>query len=302
MLMKHLKIVAVASPAGLVSGAVLAAFCACGAAPALAGSAPLESEWSRSYNAQTRLVAGTAAGGADARSYAGVEIRMNDGWKTYWKYPGDAGGVPPVFDWSGSTNLKSAEVLYPAPHRMTDQSGDSIGYKNAVVFPVAVEPRVPGEPVELKVKIDYGVCREICVPAESSLSLTIPPGSTATLPEDLATAIDLVPRQQDARRTNDPEFKSAVLETAVSPPKIKIEAAFPGGGEDADAFVEGPQGVYLPLPRKVGKAESGATLFEIELEPGDIADLKGKPLSITLVSASGQSQATFKLEEQAAAQ
>ena len=50
---------------------------------------------------------------------AGVQLRMDSGWKTYWKNPGDS-GVPPSFDWAGSKNLKQAELLYPAPHSFAD--------------------------------------------------------------------------------------------------------------------------------------------------------------------------------------
>ena len=32
---------------------------------------------------------------------AGVEIRLDPGWKTYWRYPGDS-GVPPALDFAGS--------------------------------------------------------------------------------------------------------------------------------------------------------------------------------------------------------
>lgn len=302
MLKKPSEFVSLAAAGRWLAGTMAAGFLAWGTLPAAtADTGALASDWSRNYNAQTRLIAGSAEGAAGPHGYAGVEIRMDPGWKTYWKYPGDAGGVPPVFDWSGSENLKSAKVLYPAPHRLSDASGDAIGYKDGVVFPVIVQPREPGEPVQLKVKIDYGICREICIPAESSMTLTIPPGNAPALPAELAAAIDLVPRVQDARRPNDPELKSMTLAAAASPPKLTIEAAFPGGAIEADAFVEGPDGIYLPLPRKVGKSTSGATLFEIDLEPDDIADLQGKPLTVTLVAGNGQSQASLTPAVQSAA-
>ena len=55
--------------------------------------------------------------------------------------PGEAGGVPPSFDWSKSTNLESAQVLYPAPKRFTDKAGDTVGYKGTVLFPVRLKPK-----------------------------------------------------------------------------------------------------------------------------------------------------------------
>ena len=59
---------------------------------------------------------------------AGIELRLAPGWKTYWRYPGDS-GIPPRFDFAKSRNVKSVTVRWPAPQRLTDESGTSIGYK-----------------------------------------------------------------------------------------------------------------------------------------------------------------------------
>src|SRR5512136_615401 len=83
------------------------------ALPCLAAAAT-ESPWAKQTYSQVRLVSGTVQ---DQGGLAGVQIRLNPGWHTYWRSPGDS-GVPPEFDWSGSKNLKQAQVLYPAPHRI----------------------------------------------------------------------------------------------------------------------------------------------------------------------------------------
>ncbi len=112
---------------------------------------------------------------------------MADGWKTYWRNPGDAGGVPPYFDWAGSENLAGAKVLFPAPSRLKDASGDSVGYKKVVVLPVEVTAKDPAKPVTFKLAMEFGVCREICVPAEAKLSLAMP-AAGVPLPAVLAAA------------------------------------------------------------------------------------------------------------------
>ena len=104
---------------------------------------------------------------------AGVQLRMDPGWKTYWRNPGDS-GVPPSFDWTGSKNLKHAEVLYPAPHRFADAGGTAIGYDDEVVFPVKLTPEREGEPIELKLAFAYGLCKDLCIPNDVSLGLTLP--------------------------------------------------------------------------------------------------------------------------------
>ena len=121
---------------------------------------------------------------------------MQPGWKTYWRYPGDS-GVPPHFDFSGSENLKTATVLYPAPHLFTDETGQTLGYKERVIFPVVVSPQQAGKPVRLRLKFDYAVCEKLCVPAEGRAELVLGPGNSAHN-SDLSAAEARVPKQVTA--------------------------------------------------------------------------------------------------------
>ena len=126
----------------------------------------------KSANSKARLLSGKVERDGKSTLMAGVQLRMGPGWKTYWKNPGDS-GVPPHFDWSGSTNLKHAEVLFPAPHRFAEADGWAIGYREEIVFPVKITPEREGEPVELKLVLDYGLCKDLCIPNDVTLDLTI---------------------------------------------------------------------------------------------------------------------------------
>src|SRR5262245_8743677 len=145
----------------LLSLLALAAMLACGAADATRGEAASATPWTASTNSKVRLVAGRAGEEAGRARVSGIQLRMDPGWKTYWRNPGDS-GVPPEFDWTGSKNLKKAEVLYPVPHRFAEGSGTAIVYSDEVVFPVKLTPERPGEPIDLKLAIDYGLCKDIC--------------------------------------------------------------------------------------------------------------------------------------------
>src|SRR5262245_21163554 len=108
------------------------------------------SAWDNDLRSAMRLIgAGSIHESGSPLLRAGVEIKMQPGWKTYWRYPGDS-GVPPVFGFTASDNVKSATVLWPAPVRFPDGSGTSIGYKSDVIFPVRIVPRDPGKPVTLR--------------------------------------------------------------------------------------------------------------------------------------------------------
>ncbi len=131
--------------------------------------------------AQDGLLGGSLHPGwqtATGTHIAGFEIQLAPGWKTYWRAPGDA-GIPPQFDWSGSENVGSVRIHWPAPE-VIDQNGlTTIGYHGDVVLPVEVTPRDPARPVHLRARMGFGVCKDICVPAELTFDTKLmTPGTT----------------------------------------------------------------------------------------------------------------------------
>ena len=259
-------------------------------------ASPGESPWVKESFSKARLVSGTVGGSDKGELLAGVQIRLEPGWKTYWRTPGDS-GVPPSFDWSGSKNLKEAQVLYPAPHRFADASGTAIGYEDEVVFPVKITPERHGEPVELKLNVDYGLCKTLCIPSQASLSLELPPHTVGKEDDDplLTRFFDLVPKPAETDRLPSLGAVEAKLDDAK--PQLIIDVNFPDGATGTDLFVEEPSGAFVPVPKPLGPVESGKQRFVVGFaSPGEAAAIKGKPLTLTLVSDEGASEASWTLE------
>lgn len=254
------------------------------------------SPWVQAHKTKVRLVTGTAPDKSGQR-LAFVEIALEPGWKTYWRTPGDAGGLPPSLDWSKSSNLAAADVKYPAPKRFIDKSGSTIGYEGGLVLPVALTPKSADAPMSLAVDLHYGICKDICVPIEVALALDVPVGEIEAAPAEALEALDSVPRPQDQLKPGDPVLVRAEAALTGATPKITIEARFPDNAEGADAFLEAPDGLFLPLPERIGDAENGKVVFEAGLGVDvDLAALKGKPITVTLVGATGASFATFSAQ------
>jgi len=261
-------------------GATLAA---CGialltGAPARAADA---SPWVEDTYSAIRLIAGANRSGADSLR-AGIEIKMQPAWHTYWRYPGDS-GVPPRFSFSGSDNLATVKVLYPAPHAFTDEVGTTIGYKGNVILPLRVFPRQMDKPVTLRAKIDYAVCDRLCVPVEAHLELTLSGAGGADNPA-LAAAEARVPKPVSAaeagltaRRANDDKLK----------PLVFVDLAAPTG-QTVELLVEGPTSEWaLPIPKPAQGAPPGHQHFGFELDglpPG--VDPKG-PFELTFTIVQG---------------
>lgn len=263
----------------------------CAAAPVFAEPVPAASAatpWVEMHASRVRLL-GSETKAAGGGRLAGVELVLAEGWKTYWRMPGD-GGVPPSFDWAGSVNAASIKVLYPAPMRIPEANGEVIGYKGSVLFPIEVMPQDATRPVSLKLALEVGVCLDICVAATANLALVLPPAGKAARKDAITAALGLVPRPHAARRTSDPKLVEVSLGEGKSGVRLVVQAAF-GGARGADIFVEAPDGLYVPMLRQQEPAADGTISFASDLPPDLVRDLKGRTLTLTLVSETGASEA-----------
>ena len=116
-----------------------------------------------------------------------LDLSLAPGWKTYWRSPGDA-GIPPSFDWSGSDNVKSVRIHWPAPEVFHVNGMQTIGYHDRLILPVEITPADPSQPVRLRVRMDLGVCDEICLPA--SLDLTADLAAPGAPDASISAALD----------------------------------------------------------------------------------------------------------------
>lgn len=251
--------------------AALAAGMACGVLAGLAAalwqpsavlaSPPLSSfiRPPKEVPAQARLIA-AGLDEATGRYRAVVEIALAEGYKTYWREPGDS-GVPTAFDWEGSVNAAAIGVRYPTPVRFFDGIGHAIGYLKTVRFPVEIVPAATDRPVSLRLELAFGVCREICIPEQASLSATLSDiPDIAGLWED---ALALVPTRVDG--------EGAAGGLAVDGAQLaggRLRLAVSGDvGTDGDVFVEGPAGWRFGRPSR--EARQGGAMFDVPVEhPG----------------------------------
>jgi DsbC/DsbD-like thiol-disulfide interchange protein len=256
-----------------------------------AAAAADASPWSEDIRSSARLIAASTPRDS-ATLRAGVEVKLQPGWKTYWRYPGDS-GVPPRFDFAGSTNLASAEVLYPAPHAFDDETGTSIGYKERVIFPVRVTPRDRGKPVTLKLKIDYAVCEKLCVPAEGTAELAIDNRSNGQ-DQNLAAFETRVPKRTPASDAG----VTARRVNAKPKPLVQLDIAV-RDDKPVEVFVEGPGRDWaLPIPKPAQGAPKGHRHFGFELDglPPGVDPMGSHDLTYTIVSGDRAIETTAHLD------
>jgi DsbC/DsbD-like thiol-disulfide interchange protein len=252
--------------------ALSVAFAPPAVAPAQAQAAPAGvSPWSDDHASRARLLGGEVEDGA---RWAGLEIEMDPGYKTYWRHPGDS-GIPAEFDWTGSRNVASVEIAWPAPGRFEDPFGAYYGYLDHVVLPLKVTPEDPTEPAVLSLSLFYGVCKEICIPATAEASLTLPPEPIAS-EVAIARALEAVPTPTPLGETDGPLAVLAVEPAGEDALGVRVRAP-----EGAILLAEGPDDRWFLAP---GAAPDAAGVFTVEIAhaPKDAAG--PVPVRLTLVA------------------
>src|ERR1700722_1934053 len=259
------------------------------------------SPWDEESHGATRLIAGATRGAGDStRARAGIEIRLEPGWKTYWRYPGDS-GVPPTLDFAGSENVKSVIMLWPAPEAFADGAGGaSIGYHGKVVLPLQIIPNDAAKPSSLHVKLGYAVCGKLCVPTEAHLALTLS-GKPGAQEPALVAAEARVPRHATVGEKGASLAVASVhRESDGKHARVVLLVKAPEG-VPVSIFAEGPTPEWaLPLPQPengVADSAKGTRRYAFELDglpPG--ASAEGATLKITAVSPSDAIEVEARLD------
>jgi DsbC/DsbD-like thiol-disulfide interchange protein len=260
--------------------------------PACGASADEASPWDKGMHSAMRLIAaGSGRDGANTWLRAGIEIRLEPGWKTYWRYPGDS-GVPPRFDFAHSENVKRVTVGWPAPHRFSDEAGQSIGYKEHVIFPLHVEPQDAGKPATLRLDVDYAICQKLCIPAQGKAELVVT--GTPTSQQALLAAAEARLPQPRALGEGTTLSVAAVRRDPGGRVVVDLKAAEPA---NLDLFAEGPTPEWaLPLPEPIPDAPAGAKRFAFALDglpPGATAD--GAMLTFTAIAGDAAIEVKYRL-------
>lgn len=252
------------------------------------------SPWATDTHSQVRLIAGSNAPRQPVLR-AGLDIKLAPGWKTYWRYPGDS-GVPPRFDFGASSNVKAVQVLWPAPERLADGGGQSIGYNDRVIMPLRVVPTDPGRPVLLYLKLSYAVCEKLCVPAEATARLALTPAAS-TQEAALAAAEARVPKPSKIGDAGAVAVRTVRRKDGGQRPRIVVDVAAPKDVA-VDLFAEGPTPDWaLPLPEPSGSPAPGLRQFAFDLDglPAG-AQPNGAELTFTLVAGTEAIEVKTRLD------
>ena len=112
----------------------------------------------------------------DGQNELGLHFKIESGWHLYWRYPGDS-GLPPRVAWELPDGVVAGELQWPAPERHAYGPIMNYGYEDEVLLPFVIEASESLTGVEqLKVAalVRWLVCKDVCVPGKSNVSLELP--------------------------------------------------------------------------------------------------------------------------------
>jgi DsbC/DsbD-like thiol-disulfide interchange protein len=141
----------------------------------------------------------------------GLHFRLERGWHIYWVNPGDS-GEPPRVTWQLPPGFSPGVIEWPAPRRLGTSSIVDFGYEDAVtlIVPVHAETSLAVQPLaRLAAEIRVLVCREMCIPGRTQLSLTLPIKSQPPAP-DVRTRELFAAARKDLPRTVPQNWKFSV--------------------------------------------------------------------------------------------
>ena len=134
----------------------------------------------------------------------GLVLTLEEKWHVYWKNAGDS-GEPPRITWTLPRGITAGPMQFPIPSRLPLGPLMDFGYENAVAFPVQISASkgVQPGPIHLDAKVDWLVCREVCIPGKAHLGLDLQVAANASPSGEpvgaLGQALNSLPQPLPAR-------------------------------------------------------------------------------------------------------
>ncbi len=211
-----------------------------------------------------------------------LEFAIDDGWKIYWRTPGDS-GIPVKINDTGSENLASVSILWPNPTRTVEFDGlESFGYKKHVIIPILFTPDDPETETEIEVTVEYAVCEQICIFGKELINETL--DDDIKVDDSTIQEIQKVISNISQRKSNKDITLSRFQQTQDKKLVFTFTSETPF--EKPDLFIEAAPGFRFPQPEVYLSNEKRTATFhspyEEQIEGKSVRD---QVLTLTLTDS-----------------
>jgi len=133
-----------------------------------------------------------------------LDIKLEDGWKTYWRSPGE-GGVAPTIHWQET--LPQVHWFWPTPTRFDVAGITTQGYHQQVTFPMQIAGDTP---VPLEGVLTLSTCSNVCLLTDYPFTL-IPTDQDEEFAHDYLKAQGQIPVKQGLTETLKADYRQGEL-------------------------------------------------------------------------------------------
>ena len=207
------------------------------------------------------LESGLAAPGATV--WAGVTLKMDPGWHTYWKNGGDS-GVATQIEWRLPEGISAGEIHWPVPEIYEDSTLDMITYvyhdETTLLVPLTISVSMPDGEFSVEADLSWLECEVACVPGSGSLSGTIMIQKGAANP-------DIEPDWLVAARARLPEQPEFEVHGEWNKPDSEDEGSYTLWFTPGDLKSDGQWG-FWPYPNENMEISTRSELVDSESKGG----------------------------------
>jgi thiol:disulfide interchange protein DsbD len=230
------------------------------------------------------LVADRASVSPGGDIHVALRQDIQPGWHTYWRNPGDS-GQPVTLDWTLPTGWRAGEITWPTPQRLKIGPLMDYGYTGQVLLPVKLSAPTTaqaGQNVVLKAHAAFLVCKDVCVPEDAMLNLTLP----VTAEPGAADPKWSGPIAKTLAAAPGPAGLKAAVTVSPAALRLSVVGAAVKGGDFRDAYFYpyDPSAIDQPSPQAVDRGPDGVVLT---LVPGQGFKSNKPPASLDGVLAFG---------------
>jgi thiol:disulfide interchange protein DsbD len=253
----------------------------CVGAPGLGGTA--KAEPIQTGHIEVELVSQDAGVAPGSTVYVALRQKIQPGWHTYWRNPGDAGDATRIV-WTLPAGWTAGDIVWPTPEKSRVGPLLDFAYTGEVLLPVPISAPASaqvGSVVTLKAAAAFLVCEQVCVPEDAVVTLTLPvvAGTPQTDPKwgaKVAETLAKAPKPAGLKAVFD--LQGSVLKLAVTGAPLK-------GADLSGAFFYPYSGKVIEHPpeQAIERGPGGLTL---SLTPGyDFTQPEAKPTELAGVLA-----------------
>ena len=240
-------------------------------------------------HAEVELITAQSSIRAGQPLLVALRMKHEPGWHTYWKNPGDS-GMPTRIEWKLPPGFSAGPILWPIPERIPVGPLTNLGYHGEIFLltEIAIPERLGTRgPVRLEGKAEWLICKEVCLPGGTTVSLELPVGDGAADPDwsgVLSQARAAVPAPLEGWTVSaEPTNEHIVL-------KLVPQGAPPRGLETLAFFPDQPEIVDNPSPQSLLRNDDGSYRLLLTATPvfkGNITALAGLLVAEPALSTDG---------------